>query len=34
VDVECSDVSDARCQGEEFILSLVAQLAYIGGSGR
>jgi hypothetical protein len=34
VDVECSDLSDARCQGEEFILSLVAQLAYIGGSGR
>ncbi len=34
VDVECSDVRDARCQSEEFLLSIVAQLTYVGGSGR
>lgn len=34
VDVECSDVRDARCQSDEFLLSIVAQLTYIGGSGR
>ena len=34
VDVECSETADARCQGEEFLLSVVAQLSYVGGSGR
>ena len=34
VDVECSDVHDARCQTEGFLLSIVAQLTYVGGSGR
>lgn len=34
VDVECSDRHDARCQSEDFLLSIVAQLAYVGGSGR
>jgi hypothetical protein len=34
VDVECSDHQDARCQSEDFLLSIVAQLSYVGGSGR
>jgi hypothetical protein len=34
VDVECSNVQDTRCTGEDFILSVVAQLTYVGGSGR
>jgi hypothetical protein len=34
LDVECADVRDARCQGEELLLSIVEQLAYVGGSGR
>jgi len=34
VDVECSETADARCQGEEFLLSVIAQLSYVGGSGR
>jgi hypothetical protein len=34
VDIECSNVQDARCQSEEFLLSLVANLTYVGGSGR
>lgn len=33
-DVECADVHDARCENEAFLLSLVAQLAFVGGSGR
>lgn len=35
VDVECSDVQhDSRCQSDDFLLSIVAQLTYVGGSGR
>jgi hypothetical protein len=34
VDVECSDVRDSRCQSDELLLSIVAQLTYVGGSGR
>jgi hypothetical protein len=34
VDVECSDHTDARCQSEDFLLSIIAQLTFIGGSGR
>lgn len=34
VDVECSDVRDGRCQSDDFLLSIVADLAYVGGSGR
>ena len=35
VDVECADLlHDARCQSDDFLLSVVAQLTYIGGSGR
>ncbi len=34
VDVECSESADARCRGEDFLLSIVAQLTYVGGSGR
>jgi hypothetical protein len=34
VDVECSDVRDSRCQSDQFLLSIVAQLTYVGGSGR
>ena len=34
VDVECADTHDARCQSDDFLLSVVAQLAYVGGSGR
>jgi hypothetical protein len=35
VDVECADVvNDARCASDDFLLSVVAQLAYVGGSGR
>jgi hypothetical protein len=34
VDVECSDTADARCHGDDFLLSIVAQLSYVGGSGR
>lgn len=33
-DIECADVHDSRCEGEAFLLSLVGQLAFIGGSGR
>ena len=33
-DVECGDRLDARCQSEDFLLSIVAQLTYVGGSGR
>ena len=34
VDIECSDARDPRCQSEELLLSVVTQLAYVGGSGR
>ncbi len=34
VDVECNDTGDARCHGDDFLLSIVAQLSYVGGSGR
>ena len=34
VDVECSDAADSRCHGDEFLLSVIAQLSYVGGSGR
>lgn len=34
VDVECSDHRDARCQSDEFLVSIVTQLTYIGGSER
>ena len=35
VDVECADlVNDARCASDDFLLSVVAQLTYVGGSGR
>ena len=34
VDVECSDHRDARCQSDDFLISVVTQLAYVGGSGR
>ncbi|MBX3191128.1 MAG: hypothetical protein KF819_29290 [Labilithrix sp.] len=34
VDVECENVRDARCEGEDFLLSIVAQLVFVGGSGR
>jgi hypothetical protein len=35
VDVECADPrNDARCQSDDFLLSIVTQLAYVGGSGR
>ncbi|MDB5221043.1 MAG: hypothetical protein JWO86_8970 [Myxococcaceae bacterium] len=34
VDVECSEAADARCHGDEFLLSVIAQLSYVGGSGR
>lgn len=34
VDVECNDARDERCRSDEFLLSVVAQLVFIGGSGR
>jgi hypothetical protein len=34
VDVECNDNRDERCKSDEFLLSFVAQLTFIGGSGR
>lgn len=34
VDVECSDPREARCQSDEFLLAIIAQLTFIGGSGR
>ena len=34
VDVECSDVHEARCESEDFLLSVVAQLTFVGGLGR
>lgn len=34
VDVECADNRDARCQSDDFLISVVTQLAYVGGSGR
>jgi len=34
VEVECSESADARCQSEDFLLSVVAQLTFVGGSGR
>lgn len=34
VDVECSDTRDERCQSDDFLLSVVTQLTYVGGSGR
>ena len=34
VDVECSEHTDLRCQSEDFLLSVVAQLTFVGGSGR
>ena len=34
VDVECADSRDARCQNDDFLLSVVTQLTYVGGSGR
>lgn len=34
VDVECADSRDERCKSDDFLLSVVAQLTFIGGSGR
>ena len=34
VDVECSNAADSRCHGDGFLLSVIAQLSYVGGSGR
>jgi hypothetical protein len=34
VDVECNESADARCHGDDFLLSIVAQLSFVGGSGR
>jgi len=34
VDVECSETADSRCHGDDFLLSVIAQLSYVGGSGR
>lgn len=34
VDVECADPREARCQGDELLLAIIAQLTFIGGSGR
>ncbi len=34
VDVECESTRDARCRSDEFLLSVVNQLTYVGGSGR
>ena len=34
VDLECADFQDARCQNDDFLLSVVTQLTYVGGSGR
>ena len=34
VDVECNDARDQRCKSDEFLLSVVAQLTFVGGSGR
>ena len=34
VDVECSEHMDRRCQSDDFLLSVVAQLTFVGGSGR
>ncbi len=34
VDVECSDLKDDRCANDAFLLSIIGQLAFIGGSGR
>lgn len=33
-DVECADPRDARCQSDDFLLSVVTQLTFVGGSGR
>lgn len=34
VDVECADPRDARCLSDDFVLSLVTQLTFVGGAGR
>ncbi|MDB4944732.1 MAG: hypothetical protein JWP97_4266 [Labilithrix sp.] len=35
LDVECADpAGDARCQSDDFVLSVAAQLVYVGGAGR
>lgn len=34
VDIECNDARDERCKTDDFLLSVVAQLTFIGGSGR
>lgn len=34
LDVECSDARDARCQSDDFLLSVLAELTFVGGSGR
>jgi hypothetical protein len=34
VDVECNDFRDERCKSDDFLLTVVSQLAFIGGSGR
>jgi hypothetical protein len=34
VDLECADPRDGRCQSDDFLLSVVTQLTYVGGSGR
>jgi hypothetical protein len=34
VDVECGTPDDARCASDDFVVSLVAHLAYVGGAGR
>lgn len=33
-DIECGDARDERCKSDDFLLSVVAQLTFIGGSGR
>jgi len=34
VDVECAEASDERCRSDAFVLEVVEQLAFVGGSGR
>lgn len=34
VDVECADTRDARCQSDDFVLSVVTQLTFVGGAGK
>jgi len=34
VEIECSEHTDLRCKSDDFLLSVVAQLTFVGGSGR